>query len=115
MRILAPLFFVSAIAQATGFEQPIDLNAPGALKYLQERRPAHYQKIRAILALVESRPQLNLGPWIEVHFEASDVDFLHLWRVSDPPTMKVSFTLDDIRYTAVVVPVLQPARAMPAR
>ena len=115
MRLLAPLFFVSAIAQATGFEQPMDVNAPGALKYLQERRPDHYQKVRAILALVESRPQLNLGPWIEAQFEASDVDFLHLWRVSDPPKLKVSFTLDDIRYTAVVVPVLQRARGMPTR
>src|SRR4029450_3760043 len=115
MRILGTLFFVSAISQAAGFNAPIDLSAPGVLESLQERRPDHYAKVRAILALVESRAQFNLGPWIEAEFDASDVDFLHLWRVSDPPKLKVSFTLDDARYTAVVVPMLQPARAAPAR
>ena len=115
MRILVTLFFVSAISQAAGFTAPVDLNAPGVLASLQERRPDHYAKVRAILALVESRAQFDLGPWIEAQFDAADVDFLHLWRVSDPPKLKVSFTLDDARYSAIVVPMLPPARAVPAR
>lgn len=115
MRILATLLFVSAISQAAGFNGPIDVNAPGVLASLQERRPDHYAKVRAILTLVESRAEFNLGPWIEAQFDAADVDFSHLWQVSDPPKLKVSFTLEDARYTAVVVPRLQPARAVPTR
>ena len=115
MRALATLIFVSAISQAAAFSEPIDLNASGVLESLHQRRPDHYAKVQAILALVVSRPQLNLGPWIETQFDASDVEFLHLWRVSDPPQLKVSFALDHVRYTAVVVPVLPQARAVPAR
>ena len=117
MRMLATLFCfsVSAIAQAAGPAESIDLNAPGELRSLQARRPDHYAKVQAILELVQARPRFDLGPWIETRFDASNVDFQPLWRVSDPPTLKIAFTLDNARYTAVVVPELEPARAMPAR
>jgi hypothetical protein len=114
MRILATLILVSTISHAIAFVDPIDLNASGALESLQQRRPDHYARAHAILTLVESRPQLNLGSWIETKFKASDVEISQLWRVSDPPQLKVSFTLDQVRYTAVVVPVLARVRAVPA-
>jgi len=115
MRMLATLLCFSAVAQATGLAEPVDLNAPGALGSLQQRRPDHYAKVQAILGLVQRKPQLDLGPWIEARFDASNVDFQPLWRASDPPKVKISFTLDNDRYTAVVAPELQPARAMRAR
>jgi len=115
MRILATLFCLSAVAQAAGPAEPVDLNAPGALGALQHRRPDHHAKVQAILGLVQAKPQLDLGPWIETRFDASNVDFQHLWRASDPPKVKITFSLDDARYTAVVVPELQAARVTRAR
>jgi hypothetical protein len=108
MRTLVTLLFASAVAQAAGFAEPIDLSAPGALQSLQGRRPDHYAKAQAIIELVKAKPNQDLVPWIEARFDASDVDFRHLWLVTYPPKMKVSFTLDEARYTAIVVPVLEP-------
>ena len=92
----------------------VDLTNARELELLRDRRPDHYAKVRAILALAETRPSLDAGRWIEARVGASDVQVLQ-WRVSDPPKLQVSFTLDDTRYTAQVVPVLEPARPVPAR
>lgn len=111
-RLITLLFILSTAAQAAIFNGTVDLNSPEALETLRDRRPEHYAKVQAILAIAVARPDLNLGTWIEAHFDASDVEML-LWRVSDPPKLRVSFTLDNIRYTADVLPALQPARAVP--
>ena len=49
-----------------------------------------------------------------MRFDATDIEMLQ-WRVSFPPKLQVSFTLDTTRYTAEVTPNLPPARATPAR
>ena len=103
---------VSAVAHAAMTGGVMDLSTPAALQVLRDQRPDHYAKARAILALAESRP--GADRWIEARFGASDVQMLQ-WRVSDPPRLRVSFALDDARYTAEVVPRLPPARAVPAR
>ena len=100
--------FVSAVAYAG---PPIDLDAPDALKSLQARNPDHYRKIFAILAEVRERASPGVVPWIEATFDASEVECI-AWRVSDPPKLRVSFTLDATRYTAVVVARSPPLAAL---
>ena len=112
--LLVLLLLCSGFVQAAIVTRTVDLNSPGALESLRDQRPTHYTKARAILAIAKARPASDLGRWIEARFDASDVELL-LWRVSDPPKLGVSFTLDDTRYTAYVVPVLPPVRAIPAR
>ncbi len=112
-KLIALMFFLSAAGQAAALNETVDLSSPGALEALRDRRPEHYARVQAILAIAERRPDdLGIGPWIEAQFHATDVELL-LWRVSDPPRLKVSFALDNIRYTADVVPVLRPARPVP--
>jgi hypothetical protein len=106
--------FLCGAAQAATFAGPVDLTAPGVLESLRGQRPDHYAKARAILALAKSRPGATTGRLIEARFDAADVQ-MTFWRVSDPPKLQVSFTLDDTRYDAQVVPDLPPARALPAR
>jgi hypothetical protein len=103
MRTLVALLFVSTIAQAAIVNEAIDLTAPGALQSLQQRKPEHYAKVQAILAIAEAPPRPDLARFIETQFEVSDVDML-AWRVSYPAKLQVSFTLDHTRYTALVVP-----------
>ena len=114
--LIALLFFLGAVGQVAAIgNETVDLSDPRALESLRDRRPDHYAKVQAILAIAEARPDdVRIGPWIEARFQASDVELL-LWRVSDPPKLRVAFTLDNTRYTADVIPALQPARAVPAR
>ena len=115
MRMRIALFLLaSPIAQAAMAAGVIDLDTPGALEALRAQRPAHYAKVEAILALAQARPAPTTPSLMEARFGASDVELLQ-WRVSDPPRLRVSFTLDDTRYTGEVVPSLRPARALPAR
>lgn len=113
-RLIALLFFATAAAQAAVVTNVVDLDAPGALQALRDARPAHYAKVQAILAMAVERPRAGVEKFIEARFDASDVEML-LWRVSDPPKLRVGFTLDSTRYTADVVPALPPVRALPAR
>lgn len=106
--------FSSALPDRPRVSITVDLNDPGALESLRTDRPDHYARARAILAIVEARPAPDVARLIEARFDASDVELLQ-WQVSDPPKLRVSFTLDSTRYTAVVVPALEPARLMPAR
>lgn len=108
------LVLASSVAQAAALGGVVDLNGPGELQALRERRPEHYARVEAVLALARAAPPARAGSLIEARLGASDVELLQ-WRVSDPPRLRVSFTLDDARYTAEVIPVLPPAHAIPAR
>jgi hypothetical protein len=113
-KLMALLLLLSPMAHAGMVGGVIDLTDPGALESLRDRRPDHYAKVRAILKVAETRPAVGASQWIEARAGASDVELLQ-WRVSDPPKLVVSFTLDDTRYTAQVVPFLPAAHAVPAR
>jgi hypothetical protein len=112
--LIAFLFLLTTAGQAARLDPTIDLSSPGTLESLRAERPEHYAKARAILTIAETRVTPDVGRWIEARFDASDVELLQ-WQVSDPPKVRVSFTLDATRYTAVVVPSLSPARPLPAR
>lgn len=101
MRTLAALLFVAGSAGAAG--PAVDLNTPGVLESLRAANPAHYEKIRAIIALAEARPTGEFRDWLRANFEATEVADAPLWQVSNPPKRKLSFTLDDARYTATIV------------
>ena len=109
-KIVASL--LGAIANMALAAQPVDLNAPGVLDTLRAENPGHYAKVRAILAAAEARPSSAIREWISARFDASDVDAAPLWHVSDPPKIKLSFTLDQTRYTAMVVGRFGPPQLM---
>lgn len=115
MRLFIALFAFSTLAHGAPFTEIIDLNEPAALDALKARHPEHVQRVEKILAIAKERPKPELGPWIETTFDAQDVDIARLWQVSDPPKLKVAFTLDRTRYTASVVANLEPAKFIPAR
>jgi hypothetical protein len=111
---LAVLLYLGPAAQAAPAGGVVDLTDPRQLQSLRDHRPEHYAKARVILAIATTRPTYEAGRWMETRVGASQVELLQ-WRVSDPPKLQVSFTLDDTRYTAQVVPTLEPARPVPAR
>ena len=117
MRLLIPtlLLATATATQAADVTERVDLNAPGAFESLRSTRPAHYEKARAILQDAGTHPTApTTRPLLEARFDATDIEMLQ-WRVSFPPKLQVSFTLDATRYTAEVTPNLPPARATPAR
>ena len=106
---------LAGTAQAGTINRNVDLSVPGAIESLRDRDPAHFAKVSAILSYVEANPtRPDSGRLIETRFDAADVEMLQ-WRVSNPPKLRVSFTLDSTRYSADVVPNLPPARAVPTR
>jgi hypothetical protein len=112
--LAVPLFAAALGVHAAIVTKMVDLDAPGAIEALQSQNPEHYARARAILATAKAAPRTDLARFIEVEFRASDVECI-AWRVSDPPQLKVAFTLDSTRYSAVVVPQLPPARPVPLR
>ena len=80
----------------------IDLNVPGALESLRQSRPAHFEKVRKILEGVRERPDTEVSRWMQVSFDARDVNYQPVVLTSHPPQRRLSFALDDIRYEAVV-------------
>lgn len=107
MRVLAALLLVAGTAGAAG--PAIDLDAPGAMQWLRERNPAHYERVQAILVLAEARPTAQFRDWMRAHFDATEVADAPLWKTSNPPRRTFSFMLDDTRYRATVVGRFQPA------
>jgi hypothetical protein len=107
--------FLAAIANVALAAQPVDLNAPGVLQALRVENPGHYAKVHAILAATEARPSSEIREWIRTRFDASDVDAAPLWHVSDPPKIKLSFTLDQTRYIAMVVGRFRPPQLVPTK
>ena len=114
MRTIAFLIFAAAAELALA-AQTVDLNAPGALEAVRAESPWQHAKIVAILAGVQARPSSDVRTWMRTQFDASDVVATPLWHASDPPKMKLSFTLDRTRYTAMVVGRFPAAAPIPAR
>ena len=115
MRLLVALFTASTLVQAAPFTETIDLNMPGAFESLAMRHPDHVATVEKILSIAKARPKAELAPWIEATFNVQDVQLAQFWLVSNPPKLKVAFTLDRTRYTANVVPDLEPVKLIPAR
>jgi len=94
---------VRALAGAAATPHTIDLRAPHALEKLQKANPAHFEKIQRVLDGLHEEPKRAEGDWLQVNFNARDVDLSrHLIRTSNPPKQLLRFTLDDARYTMYV-------------
>ena len=81
----------------------VDLRTPHALETLQRTNPAHYAKIQKMLVGLEEQPNRAEGDWLQVNFNAQDVDLARMIvKTSYPPKQVLSFRLDDTRYTMYV-------------
>lgn len=101
---------IFAMVMTSASAQPaVDLGEPGALDALRERNPRHHDSVTRILAAAREVPHTRVRQAITVRYDASDVRFEPLVSLSDPPKMKLFFTLDAVRYSAVVVPNFLPA------
>jgi hypothetical protein len=90
----------SAEAPKTG--PVIDLDRPGALEALQRSNPAHYAKVRQIIAGVVRRADAEVPRWMQASFNAHDVRYAPIVLTSHPPKRHLAFALDTTRYEAIV-------------
>jgi len=82
----------------------VDLRVPHAMEALQRTNPAHYEKIKKVIAGIEEQPDRVEGDWLQVNFNAHDVNLQRMMvKTSYPPKQVLSFRLDDVGYTMYVV------------
>ena len=102
--VIITLFVGSYVLAADSLPQrTINLDRPGTLEALQRNNPAHYQKIKEIMAGLFSRSDSEVPHWIQTTFSAGDVSYVPVLLTSDPPKRRLSFALDNTRYQAVVI------------
>jgi hypothetical protein len=106
---LAPL--ASALAAPT----VVDLDSPQAMARLRSERPAHFEKVTALLRDAERMPERQVEGWIRTRYDADAVRLGSMLLVSYPPKRRLSFSLDQVAYRATIVVALPPATIVPAR
>jgi hypothetical protein len=105
-----------ALAAEGATSRTVDLRDPHALEQLRQTNPAHFEKIHRVLAGLQEEPRRAEGDWLQVTFNARDVDLSrYLIRTSNPPKQVLQFTLDDVRYTMHVVRSDLSATVVPAK
>jgi hypothetical protein len=83
--------------------EALDLNDPAVLARIECSDPAEFAKIERLLAGLRAHPQRAESNWLEVNFHARDVELMrHLFLMSLPPRQLLRFTLDDVRYRALI-------------
>jgi len=106
MSRLSTVVLALVVSMASFAEPPatIDLRTPQALEHLKRDNPAHFEKIRQILAGLEEKPERVEADWLQATFDAHDVDLARMIvKTSYPPKQLLSFRLDQVRYTLYVV------------
>ena len=106
MRRLAVVILALAASLPAFSQMPaqVDLRTPQALENLKRDNPAHFEKIRQILAGLEEKPERIEGDWLQATFNAQDVDLSRMVvKTSYPPKQLLSFRLEQVRYTLYVV------------
>jgi hypothetical protein len=90
-----------------------------ALEQLRSSNPAHYARAQKILAAANHLCRPTAGEVEYAKFDAKNISCIHaLLKTSNPPKREISFTLDDTRYSALVVLTDDPpklVRAFPER
>ena len=81
----------------------VDLDAPGAMERVHATNPTHFDKITKIIEGVTKQPETAVPGWLQVNFDARDVNYRPVVMTSYPPKRRLTFALDDTRYEAVVV------------
>lgn len=114
--VAALLASLTALGAEPGRGRSIDLRAPQALQELQRENPAHFARIEQIVEGLRQEPQRAESDWLQVNFDARDVDLSRfLIKTSYPPKQVLSFRLDEVRYTLYVTrkdltPTVMPAK-----
>lgn len=106
MHKLAVVVLALAVSIPVLADAPItvDLRTPQALATLKRDNPAHFEKIRQILAGLEENPERVEGDWLQTTFDAKDVDLMRMVvKTSYPPKQLLSFRLEQTRYTLYLV------------
>ena len=105
LKLVVIVLALAAAAPALADELTmVDLRTPHALEYLKRDNPAHYEKIRQILAGLEEKPERVEADWLQATFDAHDVDLTRMIvKTSYPPKQLLSFRLDQVRYSLYVV------------
>ena len=106
---------VLPLAQALAAPPVVDLDSPQALARLRSERPAHYEKVTALLRDAEQMPERQLEGWIRARYDAEAVQLGRMLLVSHPPKRRLSFSLEEVAYRATIVVALPPAGIVPAR
>ena len=100
---------------AAGESRSVDLRDPQALAQLQKANPAHFAKVRQILADLQEQPQRAESDWLQVNYNAQGVLLQGVIKTSYPPKQFLYFKLDDVRYTMWLVRSDMTATLVPAR
>lgn len=88
----------------------VDLDRSDALEQLRTRNPEHFRKVSEILAGLPTRSGAEVATWVNVAYNAKDLELGSIYLVSLPPKQRIAFTLDGIRYSATVI---QPGALRP--
>ncbi len=93
----------------------VDLTRPGALEQLRASNPDDFARVVEIIEGLREEPARAETDWLEVNFDAADVDLSKLLlRTSYPPKQSLTFTLDGTRYHLFVTRSDMTPRAVPA-
>lgn len=91
------------------------LNGPGDLARLRDTNPRHYARAERVLAAADHLCRPGAGE-VQPVVGSRDVHCAGmLLLTSNPPQWRMTFTLDDTRYIALVMITDDPARLIPAR
>ena len=95
-------FFTCMVTAESHSEGPLNLNGSGVLEKLQQNNPEHYQKIQEIIAGLYKQPDSGVPHWIQTTFNAQDISYRPILLTSYPPKRRISFTLDNTHYKAIL-------------
>ncbi len=81
----------------------LDLDDPAVLQSLERSSPTEFAKIERILEGLRAHPRRAESNWLQIAFHARAVDLQrYLFLTSLPPKQLLHFTLDNVRYRALV-------------
>jgi hypothetical protein len=103
---------------AVGDDAPrrtINLNKPSALEAVELSNPAHCEKTRDILNDIDHQAEVAVSRWIETNFDARNIRYAAISKTSGSPKRRLSFTLDDTGYDAVVTLTNGRAEVIPSK
>ena len=94
---------------------PVYLNGQDDLDRLRATHPDRYARAERIMTAANELCRPRPGEVSYAKFEAKDISCSDmLLKTSNPPKRRISFTLDDTRYIALVAVTDDPPRVMPA-
>jgi len=104
------------VLAAGGHKGPIDLDRPGALDQVKRERPGQFEAISQVLRAAERLPcregELKA---LRTRFDVRELACTTLLMTSDPPKRRVTFSLGEERYIAVVTMKDTNGKLLPAK